>query len=292
VRIGRTRVPSVRVLYPAVLRIPYGAEPALAVAPDGSAVAAWRGARSLQVAFRDPRRARFSRPQRFPPGKEPAVAIAGGRAHVIWARRGSIQLAVAPVGGRLTPTEVAQDGAGDPSVAVTPDGTAVAVWQGGGHVRAAVRSPGGALAAPLTLSDHDRFAAGATPLGGGAAPRVVTDPQGEAIVVWQQATVPETGGGLAAAVWSAGDFGRSQPVDPGHTFAPMLAVDGRGDAVLAYSRGAAGFGDWRAREPGGAFGGPGALPGTPVFAVGRGAGTVTIGVRQRGRTRLYDVAGR
>ena len=69
----------------------------------------------------------------------------------------------------------------------------------------------------------------------------------------------------------------------------MLGVDGRGDAALAYFQGAAGFGDWTIRRARGIFGPAQPLPGSPAFAVGRGASTVTLGVYGE-TTRLYDVA--
>jgi hypothetical protein len=311
--LGRTRVPGVRVLYPAALSTEYGAEPALAVAADGSIVVAWRGSDALQIAVRRPgrcpagaRRACFSRPQDFPLGAEPKVVFdARNRAYVVWAGlRGAgagIQLAVARAGRPFKPTRVSSAGeiASDPSVAVTPDGSAIVVWSGGndtpgvgGRVQTAVRGSTGMLSAPLTLSDRARFPPGVTPVYGGSAPRVVANPQGEAIAVWQQQTFPETGGGLVAAVRSSGAFGPSQVVDPGHTFGPMMAVDGRGDTVLVHFRGAAGFGDWRVRPPNGVFGPPQTLPGSPAFVVKRKRNAVTLGLLQgvTGEgTRLYDL---
>jgi hypothetical protein len=312
--IGRTRVPSLRVLYPRLLRVPYGAEPALAVGADGSAVVAWRGSHALQVAVRRPgrcparaRRACFSQPQSFRRGAQPKVVLdASNRAYVTWTTVGGtgaigstgtgIELAVAPLGRSLNPTRISPVGErpSDPAVAVTRDGSAIVVWGGTAGVQAVVRSPSGTMSTPLALSDGSRFLPPITPLYGGASPTVVADPQGEAIVVWQQQTVPETGGGIAAAVWSSAGIRPSQVVDAGQSSDPMMAVDGRGDTVLVYSSGAAGFGDSRVRPPGGAFGPgpPERLPGSPAFVVKRKRNAVTLGVLQGvegERTRLYDV---
>jgi hypothetical protein len=310
VTVGRTRVPSLRVLYPDVLRVPYGDEPALAVAADGSAAIAWRGSRSLQVATRRPGRgARFSRPQSLPLGAQPRVVVdARHRVYVAWTRlSGSgaigstgtgVALAVAPLGQTLRPTTVSPAGErpSNPALAVTPGGNAIVVWAGTtgrtGIVQAAVRSPGGTMSAPVTLSDVARFLPPTTALYGGALPTVIANRQGEAIAIWQQQTIPETGGGLATATWSSGAFGPSSVVDAGASFDPTMALDARGDTVLAYFRGANGFGSWQVRPPGGAFAPPEFIPGSLAFVVSRRRNAVTLGVRvgvTGARTRLYDV---
>jgi hypothetical protein len=309
VTIGRTRVPSLRALYPDLLRVPYGAEPALAVGADGAAVSAWRGSGSLQVATRRRGRgAHFSRPQSFPLGAEPNVALdARDRAYVTWTTLGGtgaigttgtgVDLAVAPVGHSLRPTTVSPAGERprDPALAVTQDGTAIVVWADiaghTGNVQTVVRNPAGTLSAPLTLSDASRFPTPPPALFGGSSPTVIANPQGEAIVVWQQETIPETGGGLATATWSSGAFGPSQVVDAGASFDPALAVDGRGETVLAYLSGANGFGSWQVRPPGGSFAPSQGIPGSLAFVVSRGRNAVTLGVRvgvTGARTRLYD----
>jgi hypothetical protein len=301
--LGFTRVPRVASLYPGNQ---FGAEPALAVAADGASVVAWRGPDGLQIAVRRSgrcpsraRRACFSRPQSFPPGDD------RDRAYVVWVgplgAGEEIQLAVARPGSPFKPVRVSPAGeaATDPSVATTRDGTGTVVWsrrnptlRPTGGIKAAVRSPAGILSAPLALSDPSRFPPGVTPLDDGAAPAIVSNPQGEAIVVWQQQTFPETGGGLVEAVQSSGAFGPSQVVAAGHTFSPMMAVDGRGNAALLHFRGAAGFGVWHVRPPGGAFGPPQPSPGSPAFVVKKNRNAVTLGVLQGSagqRTRLYDL---
>jgi hypothetical protein len=311
VTLGHTHVRHVGSLYPGSQ---VGAEPALAVAADGAAVVAWRGSDALQIAARRPgrcpphaRRACFSRPQSLPLGAEPkAVFDARGRAYVVWVgplgAGEEVQLAVARPGRRFEPVRVSPPGdpAVDPSIAVTRDGAATVVWSRRanpafdliGRIQAAVRSPTGTLSAPVALSDPARFPPGVTPLSDGGGPTIVANPQGEAIVVWQQQTFPETGGGLVTAVRSSVGFGPTQVVDGGQTSVPTMAVDGRGNTALIHFRGAAGFGEWRVRPPGGAFGPPQHLPGSPAFAVGRSRNIITLGVLQGlagERTRLYDL---
>jgi hypothetical protein len=108
------------------------------------------------------------------------------------------------------------------------------------------------------------------------------------VLVWNQQTVPETGGGLASATWSPGGFGPSRVVDSAQSFGPLLGADGRGDVALTYFQGPRGFGDWTVRPAAGAFGEAQPLPASPAFVIGRGSSAVTLG--DYAPTRLYDVA--
>jgi hypothetical protein len=130
--------------------------------------------------------------------------------------------------------------AGPPRVAVGADGTVIAVWrdtekaeteEAVRRVFAAVRPPGGQFGVPVALSPPASHNAG--------APRVAIDGAGNAIAVWRrrdeypfrfriEAAVRPAGGQFGEPTWLSAE-GRN-------AFAPQLALDGRGDAVIVWRR--------------------------------------------------------
>ena len=149
---------------------------------------------------------------------------AGGAWTVRAARRASTGAAWAE-----TPPLALGAGAAEPSLALSPDGTAVAAWTvpsgpgffATGPLHAAVRSTDGAWTA-------------ITPLAGGGAriPSAAAGDDGRAAVAWEdrsaatpQVTVAEAGLGT---VWGAG-----QPVAPGE--APRVGANASGDLVLSWA---------------------------------------------------------
>jgi hypothetical protein len=242
--------------------------PAVAVGPDGAAVAAW------------------------------SQAVPGG---------GLVQAATRPPGGAFGPPEdlSAFTGLGrDPQVAIGPDGTAFVVWletiSGINVIRARVREAGQAqFGPPVTLSDP---AAVALPA------RLGVGPDGTATVAWPQAVGPETrarvrtrppggqfgppedlsatggtasdvqvdtgGDGTTAVVWRFGALPVTQAAvrPPGGAFGPAVTVgpsgrpardpdvavapDGSVTVIFAATDGANDIAQSVTRPPGGVFGSP------------------------------------
>jgi hypothetical protein len=312
--LGRTRISGYYVLGGGD---PNGAGPALAVAPDGAAVIAWRGATSMQVAVRGrgrcsarAARACFAATQSLPQGLQPQLVF-GARdvAYLVWAgptgscsfspicqpesRRG-IELAVAQAGRRFgAPRQIAPgpDSVFAPSIGLTPDGSAVVAWgwtrRGvgtiGGGIALAVRDAAGAMSTPLKLAP-------ATPslkLVPAGAPTVLVDPQGKALIDWDQGDYSIAEVDRSAA----GTFGPSHIIGRVIGNEPMV-MDARGDTVLAYEAGPYAEGFWSVRAPGGTFGNSMLLPTSgagPPFLVRCTGNVITIGWTTLKGTLLSDI---
>jgi hypothetical protein len=146
--------------------------PAVAVAPNGAAVAIWRAAKQLPHAKRDRWRymvmASFRRPGgRFGPARRvsalarfgllfPVVAVdARGRAIAAWDAPTGIENATASVGGPFRHRRLvlgrAQPGAHDLRLAASPMGKAVLAWSARDGISAAWRRPGRHLGGVHTI---------------------------------------------------------------------------------------------------------------------------------------------
>lgn len=170
--------------------------PDVAVTTRGLAVAVWR--RELRVPFRyaieratAPAGSGFGRPALLGvtegAGDEGPRAVAGsaGAALVAWSRRDRsadafrIETArLAAPGTRWGPVESATSPGPDatrPRTALDASGTAVAVWQEPGVVRAALRPPAGAWGSSTMLSQPDEF---------GVDGQVTISPTGWSVAVW------------------------------------------------------------------------------------------------------------
>ncbi|WP_217914218.1 hypothetical protein [Miltoncostaea marina] len=194
--------------------------PAVAVAPDGGAVAVWR---------RDD---------------------GGGRA--------TIEAAVRPAGGAFgAPVALSAPdalGALRPRVAIAPSGAAAAAWLrfDGQHtlVEVATRPPGGAFGAPRTVS-----APGADAL----APAVAVDGAGRATVAWNRADGAGSVVQVARGDGAAGFTAPADASRPGATaFGAAVGVAPSGAGVLLWSEVAADGATVVVTTPLGADGGPGA----------------------------------
>ena len=245
VQVAERPAGSVAVSAPLVLGAPGSTEPALAVAPDGRAVAAWVGPdRAVWAASRDPATAWQPAVRISGPGPARGVAVAIGElgdAAVSWferapmvalrARNGSWSLAEAvapaaplPPGGRA-------------AVAIAPLGDAVAVaWRESPvplELKAAWR---GNPARPWRVSPIAR-AAGTRNVG---PPRMVMARSGDALVLW---THPLAGGSQIRArrVPRGGPLGPVERVSTGSgpRLFPSVAI-GYGGTITAA---------WVARQP-------------------------------------------
>lgn len=124
---------------------------------------------------------------------------------------------------------------GDPSLAMTPGGDALAVWSRGPsslgtRVKARARSPEGTWSAPEIVS--------LPPQGGYAVgPQVAMDASGRAVVVWAQEHVGGFWEPTLMRVRSAsGAWSSVESLTDAHalTFQPQAAVDTNGNAIAAW----------------------------------------------------------
>lgn len=266
-----------------------GASPALAVAPSGEALAAWRRTAAGDVvrvvgrapggAFGGP--ADLSEPGAF----APRAAIArGGGAVVAWLRfdpeAGAIvvEMARRAPGGAFTAPERVSGAGGDAlalTAAVDADGRVAVAWnQSDGRtstVWSAVGTLAGGLGAPMALSVAGRDA---------YDPRVALTPSGTALVAWTGSDGADTRIQLAEIVGGVAGEPAALSAAGASAAEPRLAVDGGGTAVVAWRRGAPGGDRVQAsvRPPGGpagppadlsAAGSPAAEPAIAVDAAGR-----------------------
>jgi hypothetical protein len=236
---------SVAVSAPLVLSAPGSTEPALAVAPDGRAVAAWIGPdHAVWAASRDPATAWQPAVRVSGPGPARGVAVAIGElgdAAVSWFERAPM-VALRARDGSWSPPEAVAPAAPLPpgaptALAIAPLGDAVAVaWR---------ESP-----APLTLKVAWRAnparpwraspIARATGRRNVGPPRLVMARSGDALVLW---THPLTGGSQIRArrVPRGGPLGPVERVSTGSgpRLFPSVAI-GTGGTITAA---------WVARQP-------------------------------------------
>lgn len=224
-------------------------EPALAVDPNGDAVAVWYqsdGTNDVIMAASRPAGGSWSPPVEVSAAGGDAygaeVAIdSSGDASAVWYRYnggvppGIVQAATLPAGGIWSAPRNLSTGADDssePQVASDPSGNVTAVWSsynGSTDLIEAARRPlGGSWSAPQQIS------------AGGAdadAPQVAIDGQGMATAVWDsldgtnfvvQAAATAQGGG-----WSAPVGLSVASVDAGE---PQVAADALGDVVAVWYR--------------------------------------------------------
>ncbi len=165
----------------------------------------------------------------------PKVAIdRRGNAVVVWQhfRRGKavVQAALRPAGGPWQrPVDLDESRAGwphaRPDVAMSPGGTAVAVWtrtvnRGSGPIVSVTRRAGARWTTPTPISTGRRA----------LDPRVGVDARGNATVVWRKSLVVQSARRPAGGRWEA-------PVDVSsgrHAGALDAAVDARGNATAIW----------------------------------------------------------
>ena len=232
-------------------------QPRLSVAPDGTAVAAWAWHDSagwrVQAAVRKPGEA-FGPAQTLSdptPEERPSVNVVageGGRAAITWYLSGDDRTPrtdlLAATAGRdgtfRTPTRLDSGGAGyyGTSLAVAPDGRALAAWvptrfvrrgdHASGVLKVADAAAGGAFGPPRTL------ATGAPGSATGSSPVSAFTPDGGAVVAWGK---PTAAGNLKALVEAfarpaGGSFSAGQVIsDARRTLAGLTLSAGRDGTV-------------------------------------------------------------
>jgi hypothetical protein len=137
-----------------------------------------------------------------------------------------VRTSLRPVDGQWQPAETLSHLGLDPEVAVDAHGDTIAVWRSVSGIQTATRPAGGSWLPPQTV---------ATP--GGREPQVASDASGDVIVV-----APRQGHGASTGIQAvlrpSGDaFSPAQTIStPGNDFDPRMAMNARGDALVAWER--------------------------------------------------------
>lgn len=257
-----------------------GGSPQVAVDASGDAVAVWLqpGGRVWSNRFNP--NGGWATAQRIESddagtARVPRVAVdAAGNAVAVWERWDGMSSfniwanQFTPSGGWLAASRINSaeaTGAHDPDVTMDPSGDAIAVWWQADSERRGIWSnhftPSGGWRQDEKISSDSAEEAN--------APQVEVDPNGRALVVWQQA-----GGIWSSRHTSEGEWGPDRRIDDealGMAIAPALSVDPNGNAMAVWQQDDGdGFGVWACRfasedwaapelidaEDGGGTGGP------------------------------------
>ena len=217
---------------------PGAALPRVALNDRGDAAAGWVNGRLIVAAVRQGRTGRW-RPRRVAEAGAPVQGLLvsvdrRGRATATWVeRRGGsfvVRLATAGAPGAawsIRTPRLTTPGPDPPSIALSPGRGALAAWVDDGRVLAS-RTVAGAFERPVEMSDADAASPGAS-LGD----------SGAALLAWNvrlpggTRVLQAAGRPAAAPGWGAAD-------DVGIGVAPVVALNGVGDAVVAWGTGDAG----------------------------------------------------
>ena len=175
-----------------------------------------------------------------PAPAHPPVFDAKGDAVVVWTEARLsvkevitveylVRTSVRPVDGHWQPAETLSRLGLDPDVVIDAHGDTIVVWQSPSGVQAAIRPAGAGWLAPQTV---------ATP--GGEEPQIARDASGDVLVVSTR-QAPGHSTGIQAVLRSAGGtFSPAQTISaPANDFYPRMAMNARGDALVAWERDAA-----------------------------------------------------
>lgn len=226
------------------------AAPEIAVAPDGEAIATWVGSgrKGVQVSTRRPG-GEWSTPIRLAPaGGDPHVAVAAGKAVVVWSGGIRTRRSSGPV--VLAATRLAGMGWGrprniskerrwrseptgeEPQVAISPGGTVAVIWRArdeGHRTTSFIRSA-------TQLAGKTRWTKPAAISGSieGESPAIGVTPEDETVAIWG-ATYNEESGIDVSSRPQTGPWGRAERLArPGAYPDPQLAVTSKGEAIAAW----------------------------------------------------------
>jgi len=226
-------------------------DPRIAVAPNGDAVVVWREFNSedggaIEAVRRSASGALGTVRDLSGPGKDPGRAqvalFPDGSALIVWDEEGfeagatsRIAARTMTAAGQLGPAEYLS-GSGNighrPVVAVDQRGTAVVVWRRIEATRHRLqireRLATGELGTVETLAE-------VPPEEANLAPQLAIDPEGNALVVWQESDGSKQR--IKARIRTAsGTLGATQTLSPAgqDAFEPHVAVDANGNAVVVW----------------------------------------------------------
>jgi hypothetical protein len=218
--------------------------PALAMDPQGDALAVWQrraanGFEEIQAASRragESWQAPITLSENALTQERLQTAMdARGDAFVVWVGAASVQAATLPSGGSWqkaenlsvpVPSEAAAYNSG---LTVSAKGDAIAIWISETStntlaVRSAARLAGGTWQTPVTLSGLS---------GGHGLPSIASDPQGEAVAVWEsfEQSLIQTALRPAGGSWHKRQELFAAPAHGEEGSAPQVAMDSHGDAI-------------------------------------------------------------
>ena len=216
--------------WPAPVTLAPGVSPAVAIAPDGRAVAVWEGVvvtpaivqATVQASVRPPAGQR-SRPVTLSTDAygAPVIGIDGsGNAIAAWAGgSGAIDTASLPAGGKWTRvTTLAPRGQ-----AVNPAGAAIVTWGTRFHTLADSGTVLGGFAAPVTVGPPPPYPIGYT--------HVALNGAGQAALAWATFNANMAATRSAGGTWSTPAQLSATPDGP-----VDVAIDGAGDAIAVFKQ--------------------------------------------------------
>ena len=219
-----------------------GQHPVMALSPDGHAVALWGSAVGcpaacayiVQAAVRPPGGSwgtpvTLSSELYFGGGGVVLGMDGSGNAVAAWvgSYADASHYAVLPAGGSWGPAQTLSNGnvqgaAHNLSLAVSPDGSAVVAFAGGGDgIWAASGTVLGGFSAPVHVAAGD--------YSKDSAPKAALDDAGNASVVWSQTTRTEAATRSPGGAWSAAAVLASQA-----SSSVATAIDGAGNAIAVF----------------------------------------------------------
>jgi hypothetical protein len=226
--------------------------PAVAVTPDGEAIATWSGGRPerVQVSSRRPGRG-WSPPVTIAAVREevqgPQIAVSAGKAVIVWTdnvRTRSGEARVVLTSTRLRgkrwgrPRKISADRrwyyepeGEEPQVAMTRRGKAIVVWNARDEGHSTTNFIGSATQAAAG-TDWTK-AVGIPESYEGVAPQVATTPRDEVVAIWGASYNEESHIGVASRP-PKGPWKSTLLSNPGPFPQPLLAVTSRGEAIGAW----------------------------------------------------------
>jgi len=210
-----------------------GVAPAVAIAPDGQAVAIWQWASgvssNIQASVR-PAGGSWSQPVIVSPHSgHPVIGMDGsGNAVAAWAPLNltqPVETASLPVGGSWTAVHTLAAQGGGVNLATNSIGGVIVTWRSASLIQAASGTVLGGFAAPVTV--------GSTYAGLSAltAPRAALDNLGAASLVWQAGTSDRVVTRTAGGTWSA-----PTQLSANGSGGIGTAIDGAGNAIAAFGQ--------------------------------------------------------
>jgi hypothetical protein len=203
-----------------------GVSPAVALAPDGRAVAVWEGlppiTGTIQASVRPPNGSWSTPVTVSTDAGPPLIGVdARGNAIAVWAASSGIETASLAAGGTWTAVHNLASGGRSADLAVNASGAVIVAWAGsGGTIVTDSGTVLGGFAAPVTVAPA-AYRQG--------SPAVALNDAGQASLVWRGRTTVLAATRSAGGAWSATSqliANASGSVD--------TAIDGSGNAVAAF----------------------------------------------------------
>jgi hypothetical protein len=203
-----------------------GVSPAVALAPDGRAVAVWEGlppiTGTIQASVRPPGGAWTTPVTVSSDAGPPLIGVDGkGNAIAVWAASAGIKTASVPAGGTWTAVQTLASSGRSVDLAVNASGAVIVTWAGpGGTIVTDSGTILGGFAAPITVAPA-AYRQG--------SPAVALNGAGQASLVWRGRTTVLAATRSAGGTWSA-----TSQLTANASGSVDTAIDGSGNAVAAF----------------------------------------------------------